>query len=55
MGADHWFRELVAEVGPVIVEYLILDSPVAPAYAEVVLLQSYLSEHSRLPLRNAAL
>ena len=50
VGADHWFRELLLEMGPLIVE-----PPIAPAYVEAALLQAYLVEHKRLPLKNSAL
>ncbi len=55
VGADHWFRELLLEMGPLIVEYLIIDPPIAPAYVEAALLQAYLVEHRRLPIKNSAL
>ncbi|MEI8280891.1 MAG: hypothetical protein WCG75_00660 [Armatimonadota bacterium] len=55
IGADHWFRELLLEIGPLIVEYLIVETPIAPAYLESTLLQAYLVEHKRLPLKNSAL
>ena len=55
VGADHWFRELLLEMGPLIVEYLIVEPPIAPAFVEAALLQAYLVEHQRLPLKNSAL
>jgi hypothetical protein len=55
MGADPWFRELLVEAGPVVVEYVVLALPVAPAYVEASLLQAYLAEHGRLPPKNSML
>jgi hypothetical protein len=55
IGADRWFRELLLDVGPLVVEYLVLKSPVAPAYVEAALLQAYLAEYKRLPPKNSAL
>jgi hypothetical protein len=53
--ADQWFRELCRDRGPLLVEYLALEPPVAPAYAEAVLLQAYLFEYKRLPPKNRSL
>ena len=55
LGADHWLRELLDEMGSLIVEYLIIDAPIAPAYVEAALLQAFLVEHNRLPLKNIEL
>lgn len=55
VGADRWFRELLLEMGPLVVEYLFIEPPFAPAYVEAALLQAYLVEHHRLPPKNAAL
>ncbi len=55
VSADEWFRNLGHEKGPLRVEYLILELPVAPAYIEATLLQSYFAEHGRLPPKNSSL
>lgn len=55
IGADQWFRQLLLEAGPVAIEYIVLVLPVAPAYVEASLLQAYLVEYGRLPLRNSVL
>ena len=55
VGADHWFRELLLEMGPLVVEYLIVEPPISNAFVEAALLQAYLVEHKRLPLKNSAL
>lgn len=55
IGSDMWFRDLLHAMGPLVVEYLILEPPASPAYAEVVLLQAYLTEHQRLPMKNNCL
>jgi hypothetical protein len=55
VSADEWFRNLVHKKGPLLVEYLILELPVAPAYVEATLLQSYFAEHRCLPPKNNSL
>lgn len=55
IGADRWFRELVQERGALLVEYLVLEAPIAPAYIEASLLQAYLAEHKSLPPKNSSL
>ena len=54
VGADRWFRELLLENGPLVVEYLVVEPPIAPAFVEAALLEAYLMEHKRLPPKNAA-
>ncbi len=55
IGADHWFRELLRKMGPLVVEYLVVEPPIAPAFVEVELLQAYLVEHHALPPMNSAM
>jgi hypothetical protein len=54
VGADRWFRELLQEMGPLVIEYLVVAPPIAPAALEAALLQAYLVEHKRLPPKNSA-
>lgn len=51
---DHWVREMHDKRGSLIVEYFIIDAPIAPSYIEAALLQAFLAEHNRLPLKNNA-
>lgn len=51
--ANQWFRSLVEEKGPLVVEYIILaTTPKSPALVEALLLQAHLNEYGRLPYRN---
>ena len=53
--ANQWFRTLVGEKGPLIIEYGLLTTvPKSPALIEAVLLQAHLNEHGCLPYRNRA-
>jgi hypothetical protein len=52
ISANQWFRELVEERGALVVEYLVVEAPVTPAYVEATLLQAYFVEHKRLPPKN---
>ncbi len=51
----QWFSELVREVGPLSVEYVVLPQTYSPALAETRLLQAYLNEHQKLPDKNKSL
>ena len=53
--ADKWFRDLLQEKGPLLIEYVFLPRSKSPAFVEAVLLQAYLNEHHRLPYRNKSL
>jgi hypothetical protein len=53
ISADNWFSSLAKEKGPLIIEYVFLDSkPESPALVESCLLQAYLNERGCLPYRN---
>ena len=53
--ADRWFADLLAENGPLSIEYLLLQAtPASPALVESLLLQAYLNTHCRLPQKNNA-
>lgn len=53
--ATEWFRQFLQERGTLVVEYLVVEPPFAPAYIEATLLQAYLAEHKRLPPKNRSL
>jgi len=53
--ADQWFQELCRSRGALLIEYLALEPPVAPAYVEAALLQAYLAQYRRLPPKNRSL
>ncbi len=55
ISADKWFRNLLQEKGPLIIEYIFLSTSKSPALIEVVLLQAYLNEYHRLPYKNKSL
>ncbi len=56
ISADNWFSSLAKEKGPLIIEYVFLDSkPESPALVESCLLQAYLNERGCLPYRNKEL
>ncbi len=56
ISADDWFSSLAKEKGPLIIEYVFLDSkPESPTLVESRLLQAYLNERDSLPYRNNAL
>jgi len=38
--ANKWFRYLVQEKGPIVIEYIFLSKPKSPAFVEAVLLHS---------------
>jgi hypothetical protein len=51
--ANAWFRELGAQFGPILIEYISLPpTPHSPSYVEARLLQAFLNEYGRLPDRN---
>lgn len=55
MPANQWFRILLDEKGPLLIEYIFTTViPIAPAFVEAFLLQAYLNEHGHLPFRNKA-
>jgi hypothetical protein len=50
-----WFSELCDKNGPLIIEYILLEStPISPALAESRLLQAFLNENGRLPCKNTS-
>ena len=54
--AQAWIDGLYAANGPLVIEYVLLESkPMAPALAEAMLLQAFLNEHGRLPSANSSL
>lgn len=55
VSANKWFRGLLQEKGPLIIEYIFLSKSESPALVEVALLQAYLNEHHCLPYRNKSL
>ena len=56
VSSKDWFGRLLAQHGPLVVEYVILQSsPVSPALAEAKLLQAFLNDFGRLPCENACL
>jgi len=56
MPADEWFRNLVNEKGPLIIEFVFLEkTPTSPAFIETLLLQAYLNNYGHLPYRNKTL
>ena len=55
ISADKWFRDLLQEKGPLVIEYVFLSTSKSPAFVEAALLQAYLNEHHRLPYKNKSL
>lgn len=53
--ANKWFRGLVQQKGPLLIEYIFLSIRKSPAFVEATLLQAYLNEHHRLPYKNKSL
>jgi len=53
--SSQWFKSLVKEKGPLVIEYVLLETvPKSPAFVEASLIQAYLNEHGCLPYRNKA-
>lgn len=53
ISADNWFGSLLQEMGSLKVECLFLtEKPISPILAESILLQAYLNEYGKLPVRN---
>jgi hypothetical protein len=50
--SDAWFATAVQQYGPLSLEYIVLDPPIAPAFVEAVLLQTHLSQFGHLPALN---
>ena len=55
VSADKWFRDLLREKGPLVIEYVFLSISKSPALVEAALLQAYLNEHHGLPYKNKSL
>jgi len=55
LSGEAWFRELIAQYGPVEIEFVVLDETCSPALIEAALLQAYRNEHGRLPAKNGEL
>jgi hypothetical protein len=55
ISADIWFRNLLQEKGPLIIEYIFLLTSKSPALIEAALLQAYLNEYHCLPYKNKSL
>lgn len=55
VSADVWFRNLLQEKGPLIIEYIFLSKSKSPALVEAALLQAYLNEYHSLPYKNKSL
>lgn len=52
---DEWFRNLLQEKGPLVIEYIFTSISMSPAFVEASLLQAYLNEQHRLPYKNKSL
>ena len=55
VSADKWFRDILQERGPFVIEYIFLSTSKSPAFIETGLLQAYLNEHHCLPYKNKLL
>lgn len=55
ISADKWFRDLLQEKGPLVIEYIFLSTSKSPAFVEAFLLQAYLNERHNLPYKNKSL
>jgi len=53
--SNIWFYELFDEQGPLLIEYVFLPILKSPALVESLLLQSFLNEFRRLPIKNKSL
>ncbi|REJ80635.1 MAG: hypothetical protein DWQ34_13315 [Planctomycetota bacterium] len=53
--ANSWFAGVVAVVGPILIEYVLLTLDCTPAYVEAMLLQAYLNDNGELPQLNRGL
>lgn len=53
--SKSWFSKLCDANGPLIIEYILLEStPISPALAESRLLQAFLNDNGRLPCANTS-
>ena len=56
VSGNIWFRNLLNEHGPLVIEYLLLaPTPQSPALVEAKLVQLYLNQHGCLPVQNTTL
>ena len=53
--SNTWFSKLFEKYGPFVVEYIIVQLPLTPAFVESFLLQAYFNEHGFLPQENKEL
>ncbi|WP_372365123.1 hypothetical protein [Candidatus Uabimicrobium sp. HlEnr_7] len=53
--ANIWFKGLLDKYGSLQIDYFILEKSFCPAFAEAILLQTYLNENGFLPEKNEAL
>ena len=53
ISANEWFKNLVSDMGPLIIEYIFLrETPKSPTLVASLLLQAHFNEHNSLPCRN---
>ena len=54
ISCEKWFSTLFNEKGPLIIEYIFLETkPESPALVEALLVQEYLNEYGCLPCKNS--